>query len=257
MKSYVKTSEEIEILRECGRRLARALDVVEQAVKPGISTKELDRIAEREIRARGDVPAFLNYTPWDAGVPYPATLCVSVNDEVVHGIPREERILREGDIVSLDIGIIHRGLIADMARTVAVGEISDKARKLLDTTKQALEVGIAEVKGGKAHVSDIGYAIENYIKPFKYGIVRELGGHGVGRKLHEEPYIKNFSDRKGAGEKLRTGMVIAIEPMLTAGKPGITLDADGYTYRTKDRSLAAHFEHTILITEGEAEVLTK
>lgn len=255
MKSYIKTPEEIEILRECGRRLARVLDIVESAVSQGVSTKELDRIAEREIRALGDEPAFKGYIPWDAGVPYPATLCTSVNDEVVHGIPREERILKKGDIVGLDIGMIHRGLITDMARTVPVGEISPKAQKLLDTTKQVLEVGIVEARGG-AHVSDIGYEIKKFVKPFKYGIIRELGGHGVGRKLHEEPFIHNFANKKGAGEKLKPGMVVAIEPMLTAGKPGITLDQDGYTYRTRDRSLAAHFEHTILITDGESEILT-
>jgi len=255
MKSYVKTPEEIEVLRECGRRLARALDRVEESVHPGISTEELDRIAEREIRAAGDEPAFKGYSPWDARAPYPATVCTSVNDEVVHGIPREEKILEEGDIVGIDIGIIHEGLIADMARTVPVGEISEKAAKLINTTREALDIGIALARGG-GHVGDIGYAIEKFVKPFKYGIVRELGGHGVGRALHEEPYIRNFGDRRGIGEKLRPGMVVAIEPMLTAGKPGISLDQDGYTYRTKDRSLSAHFEHTILITNGKAEILT-
>lgn len=259
MKSFIKTPEEIAILRECGRRLACALDVVEQAVRPGISTKALDEIAEREIRKDGDEPAFLHYKPWDAAKPYPATLCVSVNDEVVHGIPKPEHILKEGDIVGLDIGMKHRGLITDMARTVAVEgmrKVSPEAQKLLNATREALEVGIA-VARGNAHVGDIGYAIEKFAKPFKYGIIRELGGHGVGRKVHEEPFIPNLGSKKGIGVKLKPGMVIAIEPMLTIGKPGIYLDKDGFTYRTRDRSLSAHFEHTVLITEGKAEVLSK
>lgn len=259
MNSFIKTLTEIEILRECGRRLARALDAVESAVRPGISTKELDEIAEREIRKDGDEPAFLNYKPWDAAIPYPATLCVSMNDEIVHGIPKSQRVLKEGDVVGLDIGMKHRGLITDMARTVPVGSISPEAQKLLDVTREALHVGIAAAKGS-AHIGDIGYAIEKFVKlqrPQKYGIIRELGGHGVGRKVHEEPFIPNFGSKKGAGMKLKPGMVIAIEPMLVLGKPGIYLDEDGFTYRTRDGSLAAHFEHTILITEGQAEVLTR
>ncbi|MCI0542230.1 type I methionyl aminopeptidase [bacterium] len=259
MKSFIKTKEEIAILRECGRRLARALDVVLSAVRPGVSTKELDEIAEKEIRSKGDEPAFLHYKPWDAAKPYPATLCVSVNDEIVHGIPKQEHILKEGDIIGLDIGMKHQGLITDMARTVPVGKISKEAQRLLDTTREALEVGIAAAKGG-GHVGDIGYDIEKFVKRdghAKYGIIRELGGHSVGHKVHEEPFIPNFGSKKGVGVKLKPDMVIAIEPMLVLGKPGIYLDQDGFTYRTRDHSLSAHFEHTILITEGKAEILTK
>lgn len=256
MASYVKTEKEIEILRECGKRLAHVLDDLEKAVRPGVSTKELDMLAEKLIRATGDTPAFLGYQPYGADFPYPGTLCVSVNDEIVHGIGKDDHILKEGDIIGLDLGLIHNGLITDSARTVAAGKISPAAQKLLDTTKQALEVGINAAKAG-AHSGDIGYAIENFVKPYKYGIVRELGGHGVGRQVHEEPYIPNYGTKKGVGAKLKPGMVIAIEPMLNIGKRGIVLAKDGYTYHTADRSLSAHFEHTVLITKDGPEILTK
>lgn len=256
MSSFIKTEKEIEILRECGKRLARVLDELEKAVRPGVSTKELDLLAEKLIRATGDTPSFLGYQPYGANFPYPGTLCVSVNDEIVHGIGKENCILKEGDIIGLDLGMTHNGLITDSARTVAVGKISAPAQKLLDTTKKALEVGINTAKAG-AYSGDIGYAIENFVKPYKYGIVRELGGHGVGRKVHEEPYIPNFGTRKGVGVKLKPGMVIAVEPMLNIGKRGIVLDKDGYTYRTADRSLSAHFEHTVLIAKDGPEILTK
>jgi methionyl aminopeptidase len=256
MPLYIKTEKEIELLRECGKRLARVLGELEKTVYPGISTKELDMVAEKLIRATGDTPAFLGYQPYGADFPYPGTLCISVNDEIVHGIGKENHILKEGDIVGMDLGIVHKGLITDSARTVAVGKVSEAAQKLLSATKQALEVGITAAISG-AYSGDIGCAIEHFAKPYKYGIVRELGGHGVGRKVHEEPYIPNFGNRKGLGVKLKPGMVIAIEPMFNIGKRGITLDKDGYTYRTTDRSLSAHFEHTILITKDEPEVLTK
>ncbi len=256
MSSYIKTEKEIEILRECGKRLRYVLDELEKAVRPGVSTKELDKLAEKLIRETGDTPAFLGYRPYGASFPYPGTLCVSVNDEIVHGIGKEDHVLKEGDIIGLDLGVIHNGLVTDSARTVAVGKIADAAQKLLDATKDALEIGIAAAKAG-AHSGDIGCAIERFVKPKKYGIVRELGGHGVGRKIHEEPYIPNYGTRKGIGVKLKPGMVIAIEPMLNIGKRGIVLDKDGYTYRTADRSLSAHFEHTVLITKEGPEVLTK
>jgi methionyl aminopeptidase len=256
MPSYIKTEKEIELLRECGKRLARVLDEIEQTVYPGVSTKELDMVAEKLIRATGDIPAFLGYQPYGADFPYPGTLCISVNDEIVHGIGKENHILKEGDIVGMDLGMVHKGLITDSARTVAVGKVSEAAQKLLSATKQALEIGIAAAVSG-AYSGDIGCAIERFAKPHKYGIVRELGGHGVGRKVHEEPYIPNFGKRKGVGVKLKPGMVIAIEPMFNIGKRGITLDKDGYTYRTTDRSLSAHFEHTILVTKDGPEILTK
>jgi methionyl aminopeptidase len=255
MAIIIKSPKEIEILREGGKHLAHVLDIVEKAVRPGISTKELDTLAETTIREFGDVPAFLNYQPYGADFPYPGTICLSINDEIVHGIPKEDHILCEGDIIGLDLGLIHNGLVTDSARTVPVGKISEKAQKLLDTTKKALEVGISAAVPG-AHVGDIGYAIERMVKPHKYGIVRELGGHGVGRYVHEDPFIPNWGNRKGVGAKLKPGMVIAIEPMLNDGKRGIVLDKDGYTYRTQDRSLSAHFEHTLLITKTGPEILT-
>jgi methionyl aminopeptidase len=256
MSIIIKSPKEIEILREGGKRLAHVLDVVEQAVRPGVSTQDLDKIAHDTTLEMGDKPAFLNYQPYGADFPYPGTICLSVNDEIVHGLPKHERILKEGDIIGLDMGIIHGGLITDSARTVAVGNISEKARKLMDTTKKSLEVGISAIKIG-GYVGDVGYAIEKYVRPFKYGIVRELGGHGVGREVHEDPYIPNFGTKKGIGAKWKVGMVVAIEPMLNEGKRGIILDKDGYTYRTADRSLSAHYEHTIAITKDGVEILTK
>jgi methionyl aminopeptidase len=254
MAIIIKSPKEIEILRESGKRLARVLDEVEKAVMPGVSTRELDAIAQKLVFEMGDTAPFLGYQPYGASFPYPGAICLSVNDEIVHGLPKE-RILKEGDIIGLDMGVSHQNMITDSARTVAVGKISERARKLMEVTKQALEIGIAAAKVG-AHVGDIGYAIETFVRPFKYGIVRELGGHGVGRGIHEDPYIPNFGTKKGVGAKLKPGMVIAIEPMLNEGKRGIILDKDGYTYRTADRSLSAHFEHTIVIAKDGPEILT-
>ena len=230
--------------------------MAEKAVRPGITTKELDEIVYKTVIEMGDKPAFLNYQPYGADFPYPGSICLSVNDEIVHGLPKKSRVLAEGDIIGLDMGIIHEGLITDSARTVAVGEISEKAQKLMDATKKALEIGIDAIRIG-GHVGDVGYAIEKFARPLKYGIVKELGGHGVGREVHEDPYIPNFGTKKGMGAKWKVGMVVAIEPMLNEGKRGIVLDRDGYTYRTADRSLSAHFEHTIAITKDGVEILTK
>ena len=251
----IKTKQEIEILREGGRRLATILHKVKERVAPGVSTKELDEYAEELIREGGDVPAFLNYRPEGAPTPFPASLCVSVNDEVVHGIPSRDTILEEGDIVSIDLGLKHKGLFADMALTVPVGKVSPASEKLMDTTQKALEVGISAAYGGNT-VGDIGHAIESFVRPHKYGIVEVLSGHGVGRAIHEDPYIPNFG-KAGKGVKLVPGMVVALEPMLNNGTKNVTLDDDGYTFRTADGKKSAHFEHTILITDGEPEVLTK
>ena len=253
MAIVIKTPKEIESLRIAGKHLSEVLTVVERAVTPGVTTNDLDNIARETILALGDVPAFLGYTPEGAAYPYPAALCVSVNDEVVHGIPTD-RILKEGDIVSIDCGLSHNGLFVDSARTVACGKISKKDSELLHRTQEALALGIAAAIGGNK-VGDIGYAVEQYIKPFKYGIIRELAGHGVGKKIHEDPYIPNFG-KKNTGELLRPGMVIAIEPMINIGSRHIVFDNDGYTIRTEDGSRSAHFEHTVLITEGEPEILT-
>jgi len=251
----IKKKEEIEILREGGKRHAYILGEVVKAAVSGVTTSALDELAYRLIKEGGDTPAFLQYKPYGAKRPYPASLCVSVNDEIVHGIPNETpKTLKEGDIVSLDLGLSHKGLITDMAVTIAVGEVSRDAKKLLKVTEEALTAGIKAAQA-QGFVGDIGFAIESVIKPHGFGIVRELAGHGVGYKVHEDPYVPNFG-QKGTGERLLPGMVIAIEPMVNLGGEEITLDDDGYTYRTKDGSLSAHFEHTILITEKGAEILT-
>ena len=254
----IKTSQEIEILREGGKRLATVLHKVKEKVAPGVFTKDLDNYAFKLIKENGDEPAFLNYRPAGAKISFPASLCISVNDEVVHGIPSKDRILKEGDIVSLDLGLKHNGLFTDMAITVPVGVVDEVNLKLMEVTKRALDIGIDVARAGNT-VGDIGYAIESFIRSRgagKYGIVEVLSGHGVGRAIHEDPYIPNFG-KKGKGEKLIKGMVIALEPMINNGTKNVTLDADGYTFRTADGKRSAHFEHTILITEGDAEILTR
>jgi methionyl aminopeptidase len=253
----IKTKEEIEILREGGRRLAIVLYKLADIVAPGISTKELDDYAFKLIKDFGDVPAFLNYRPEGADTPFPASLCVSVNDEVVHGIPKKDKILKEGDIVSLDLGLKHKGLFTDMAITVPVGKVDAGSIALLKTTEEALRVGISAAQNGYT-VGDIGYAIEKFVnsRPAKYGIVDVLSGHGVGKKIHEDPFIPNFG-KANTGAKLVEGMVVALEPMLNMGTKRVTIDNDNWTFRTGDKKRSAHFEHTILITDGEPEILTK
>ncbi|KKS04804.1 MAG: Methionine aminopeptidase [Candidatus Nomurabacteria bacterium GW2011_GWC2_41_8] len=251
----IKTKEEIEILREGGKHLATVLYKVKEKVVPGISTKDLDIYAEKLIREMGDEPAFLNYRPEGADTPYPASLCVSVNNEVVHGIPSKNRILKEGDIIALDLGIRHKNLFTDMAITVPVGAVSGADLKLMQITEKALQVGIDAAIAGNT-IGDISYAIESFIRPHKFGIVEVLSGHGVGRSIHEDPYIPNFG-KKGKGAKLAPGMVIALEPMINLGTKNVTIDTDGYTFRTADGKNSAHFEHTILITENGPEILTK
>lgn len=251
-----KTTEEIAILREGGKRLAFILRELEKATKPGVSTADLNDLGAKLIAEGGDTAAFLNYQPGGAKRPYPASVCISVNDEIVHGIPNEKpKILQEGDIVSLDAGLVHKGLITDSAITVPVGKIDEVSKKLLEVTEKALNVGIAAAHAG-ATTGDIGAAIEKFVKPSGFSIVDELCGHGVGYEVHEDPQIPNFGIR-GRGAWLPVGAVVAIEPMLNLGTKRIVLDSDGYTYRTKDGKRSAHFEHTIVITETGAEVLTR
>ena len=254
MSVIIKTPKEIEIIREGGKILAEVLAKVAKKVKPGISTYELDKYAHDLIKEKGGTPAFLNYKPEGAKNAYPASLCVSVNNEIVHGIPSKNKILKEGDIVSLDLGLKYQGLFTDHAVTISVGKISKNNQKLIEDTKKALEIGIWAAHGG-ATVGDIGHAIESFVNR-KYGIVRELAGHGVGIKIHEDPYVPNYG-KAGKGQKLIPGMIIAIEPMLNIGKADIVTMSDGYTIETVDNTCSAHFEHTILITEGDAEILTK
>lgn len=252
----IKKQEEIEIMKEGGKRHSFILSEITKIVKPGVSTQELEDLTRKLIEDGGDKAAFLNYTPRGAKRAYPASLCVSVNNEIVHGIPNENPlILQDGDIVSLDLGLVHGGMITDSAITVPVGNISEENKKLLEHCKEALHLGIKQAKGGN-HVGDIGNAIESFIRPLGYGLSEGLAGHGVGYKVHEDPFVPN-EGKPGQGEKLVPGMVIAIEPMVTLGSSKITLDKDGYTYKTRDGSNAAHFEHTIAITIGDPIILTK
>lgn len=242
-------------LREGGKRHAFILKELSNIIKPGISSFDLEKKARELISQGGDKSAFLDFRPKGSKRPYPAVLCVSVNDEVVHGIPNEkEKIFKEGDIVSIDLGLIHGGLITDAAITVPVGKVSDEALKLIDTTKAALYAGIKVAKNGK-RTGDIGEVISRFAVTNGYGLIEELSGHGVGYSVHEDPYVPNYG-QKGQGDRLKTGMVIAIEPMFNLGSKGIKLDSDGYTYKTLDGSLSAHFEHTIVITKDGAEILT-
>ncbi len=252
----LKTQEEIAILAEGGKRHAFILSKIAQKVAPGVSTAHLEDLALKLLSEGGDAAAFLNYTPRGAKRPYPAALCVSVNNEIVHGIPNEDPIiLQEGDIVSLDLGLVHNGLITDSAITIPVGKVSEKDRLLMEHCKEALFLGIKEAKGG-GRVGDIGAAIGSFARGLGYGISEGLAGHGVGYKVHEDPFVPN-EGRKGGGELLKPGMVIAIEPMLTLGTDKIVLASDGYTYKTGDGTNAAHFEHTIAITDGDPIILTK
>ena len=249
----LKTEKEIEILREGGKRLANILRQVSERVEPGVRTADLDLLADRLIREGGDKPAFKGYKPTGAKRAYPASLCVSVNEEIVHGIPGV-RLLKAGDIVSLDLGLEHEGLFTDMAITMPVGQISDKQKELLSVTRESLAKGIKVASPGR-HLGDVGYAIGSHIEAKGFGLVRDLCGHGVGHQPHEDPYVPNFGD-PGTGLVLKPGLIIAIEPMATLGGGEIRPEKDGYTYSTEDGSLAAHFEQTIAVTESGPEILT-
>ncbi|MCE9643921.1 type I methionyl aminopeptidase [Candidatus Parcubacteria bacterium] len=253
--ALIKSPEEIEILREAGKILASVVEEVKGACRPGVSTLELDALTARLMRERGGEPALVGYQPEGADRPYPATLCVSVNNEVVHGIPTAQQILKEGDIVGLDTVLKYKGLFIDMAMTVGVGDISEQDQKLMRVTQSALSAAIEVCRAGNT-VNDIGCAIEKVVKKSGFGLVEDLGGHGVGHAVHEEPYIQNYCV-KGSGTKLRPGMVLALEPIVNAGSMQVVLDKkDGYTYRTRDGKRSAHFEHSVLVTDGDPEILT-
>lgn len=249
MFTKVKTDSEIAAMRESARILADILDMLEQTVDVGINMQEIDEIARREAKARGAETPFLGY----ADPPFPGSICISINDEVEHGTPRDIE-LKDGDIVSLDFGIKYKGMISDSGRTLPVGDVSSKNMKLLETTKRSLYAGIDVVKDG-AKVGDISAAVEKVLKKGGYGIVRDLVGHGVGHELHEDPNIPNYG-KSGRGSVLKAGMTICIEPMATLGDWRIVMDSDRWTIRTLDGTNAAHFEHTILITNNGAEILT-
>ncbi|HEY4509780.1 MAG TPA: type I methionyl aminopeptidase [Candidatus Paceibacterota bacterium] len=243
-----KTPEEIAIMREGGHMLAQIMKKLILEVAPGVSTGQLDKIAERRIREAGAKPAFLNYQG------FPRTMCTSVNEEVVHAIPSEERILEAGDIVSLDLGLIHKGYYSDMARTIPVGGIVPETTRLVQVCKDALRLGEEKARPGIT-TGDIGNTIQRFVESKGFGIVRELCGHGIGKDLHEEPQVLNYGERK-AGVKLEEGMVICIEPMITMGDWNVKRARDGQTFVTRDGSLSAHFEDTVAITSKGSEVLT-
>jgi len=252
----VRTNEEYAALCEGGRRLANILRQLKAKVIPGVSTLDIEDEAKRLIAAHGDMPAFLGYTPSGSARPYPAAACVSINEEIVHGIPNEKpKIFRDGDVVSVDVGIIHQGLVTDAAVVAVAGKGSKEDHKLVRAVEEALREAILMVRAG-GHVGDIGNAVERVAKKYGLGIPRELGGHGVGRSVHEEPFIPNWG-RRGTGELLEKGMVLAIEPMFALGSGDVELAGDGYTYVTKDGSKTAQIEHTVLVTEKQAEILTK
>ena len=253
MGAVIKTEQDIKKLRVSAHRLAEVVRAVAKEVRPGVTTGHLDDLAHKLIVEYGDEPAFLNYQPFGADYPYPASICISVNEEVVHGIPSHDRVLEEGDIVSLDGGVKHEGMISDHAVSVICGEGSKEDQELLEVTKKAMLAGIKAAKAGN-YVRDISLAIENSI-PKKYGIVKELCGHGVGYAVHEEPYVPNF-DTGEKGIKLKAGMVLAIEPMVNLGTDEVDMLPDGYTFVTADGKRSAHFEHTVLVTENGGEILS-
>ena len=273
MAITIKTKEELVLMRENGKRLAAVLHRVVAAARPGIATGELDELAEMLILQSGGRPSFKGYHIKGVAGSYPATMCISLNEEVVHGIPRKDRILQEGDVVGLDIGMwwpsfakatagkpsgnqnYQKPLCTDMAVTIGIGKISSEAERLIKATRESLEIGIAQVKSG-ATIGDVGNAIERFLKKQHLGIVRDLAGHGVGYELHEEPLIPNYG-KAGKGVELKEGMAIAIEPMATLGDWRVVLASDQWTFKTIDNSVGAHFEHTMAVTKDGVDILTK
>ena len=248
MAVTIKSPREIELMREAGKILAKTHDELAKNLKPGMSTWDIDHMGEEIIRSYGCIPSFKNYNG------YPASICVSVNDEVVHGIPHREHYLKEGDIVSLDAGVIYKGYHSDAARTHGIGEISGDAQKLIEVTRQSFFAGIKFAKPGN-HLNDISAAIQKYAESFGYGVVRDLVGHGIGTHLHEDPEVPNFARRR-KGILLQPGMTLAVEPMINAGTYDVVWLDDDWTVVTDDGSLSAHYENTILITEDGPEILS-
>ena len=245
---YLKTDEEIELMYEANQLVGKTLGELAKHIAPGVSTLQLDKIAEEFIRDNGAVPAFLGY----AG--FPNSICTSVNEQVVHGIPSSKMILKEGDVISIDCGTVLNGFVGDSAYTFCVGEVAPAVKRLLKITKESLYKGIEQAVAGN-RVGDIGHAVQSFVEQYGYGVVRELVGHGVGRKMHEDPQVPNYGN-KGSGVRLSEGMVLAIEPMITLGKKDIVMERDGWTITTKDRKPAAHFEHDVVVRQGRAEILS-
>ena len=254
MAITIKTPEQIEILREAGKIHAQILNELEALVVPGVTALQLDAAAEEKVRSIGAEPSFLNYQPDHTYPLYPSSLCVSINDVIVHGIPTEDMVIKHGDIVSIDLGLKYKNMFTDSARTIIVGDVSHDKRQMVYDAKEALAVGIAAAQPGNT-VGDIGHAIESFNNK-KYGNVKELSGHGVGCAVHEDPYVPNYG-KPGTGAKLKPGMVIAIEPMFNLGTSDVIFHDDGYTVSTRDGAVSAHVEHTVLITENGPEILTE
>ena len=244
----IKSQREIQLMRDAGKLLRDVHNRLEEEIKPGMSTMDLNRLGEELIRKTDSIPSFLNYEG------YPASVCVSINDEVVHGIPSSKRIIKDGDIVSLDIGLIHNGYQSDAARTHAVGNVSKEALDLIKVTRESFFEGIKYARAGN-HLHDISNAIGNYCIDRGYGVVRDLVGHGIGQEMHESPQIPNYPQKR-KGILLMAGMTLAIEPMINIGRGDVVFGADGWKCTTEDGSLSAHYENTILITDGEPEILT-
>ena len=251
----IKSKKEIELMKESCKVVAQLYQKLEKEIKPGMTTLELDQIAEKEIRRLGAIPAQKGYNPGVKGVPrFPSSICVSINDEVIHGIPSKYRIIKEGDIVSVDTVALKNGFHGDAARTFVIGKISKETQRLIDVTKQAFFEGIKYAKLGN-RVGDISHAIGEYVRSQGYSVVKEFQGHGIGKEMHEDPGIPNYG-KAGRGLRLEPGMTLAVEPMVIQGKPNILELEDGWTIVTEDGSLAAHYENTILITEKEPKILT-
>ena len=250
---FLKTDDEIELLRKSNLLVGKTLAEIAKVIKPGVTTKELDKVAEEFIRDNGAVPTFKGF-PNQYGEPFPASICTSVNEQVVHGIPSDDVVLKEGDVVSVDCGTYMNGFCGDSAYTFCVGEVDEEVRKLLKVTKEALYIGIQNAVQGK-RLGDIGYAIQQHCESNSYGVVREFVGHGIGKEMHEDPQVPNYGKR-GYGTMLKKGLCIAIEPMITLGNRQIVMERDGWTVRTKDCKYAAHFEHTIAVGSGEADILS-
>ena len=250
---FLKTEDEIELLRASNLLVGKTLAELAKIIKPGVTTGELDRVAEEYIRDNGAVPTFKGF-PNPYGGSFPASICTSVNEQVVHGIPSYDVVLKDGDIVSVDCGTYMNGFCGDSAYTFCVGEVSDEVRNLLRVTKEALYIGIENAVQGK-RLGDIGYAIQQHCEANSYGVVREFVGHGIGKEMHEDPQVPNYGKR-GTGTMLKKGLCIAIEPMITLGDRHVVMSRDGWTVSTKDRKCAAHFEHTIAVTSGKADILS-
>lgn len=253
MKIFLKTEDEIELMRQANQLVGKTLGELAKHIRPGVSTLHLDQIAEKFIRDHGAIPTFKNF-PNDYGAPFPASICTSVNDVVVHGIPDDKTILKDGDIISIDCGTVLNGFNGDSCYTFCVGEVKEEVKKLLKVTKESLYLGIENAVAGK-HLGDISDAVQSHCEQNGYGVVRELTGHGIGREMHEDPQVPNYG-RRGNGVLLKAGMCLAIEPMITMGNREIYMMPDRWTIRTRDGKWAAHFEHTVAVYRGKAEILS-